>query len=119
MEHIQMYKIDELKELAGQDTDYVKEIIDEYLSNGDKRCLLLMEAVKQKDCRKVNEVAHSFKSPSGYLGAQVLSQLLKEAEMLAKEERLGEITDKVEEIEKEYAFVRASLLLIRDEMSEE
>ena len=115
MSHIHMVKIDELKELAGQDLGYVREIIEEYILHGDKRCQLLLEAAEKRDFGKIKEVAHSFKSPSGYLGAQNLAMLLQKLERMAANEIEEEFPETLKAVQKEYEAARAELQKISAE----
>lgn len=79
---------DELKQMSG--ADFINELIDAFLDDAPKLVGELRSALEAKNADAFRRAAHSLKSNAATFGADGLSGLAKELEMLGKENRLAE-----------------------------
>ncbi len=77
---------EELRQISGP--DFIDELVDTYLEDAPKLVLEMEAALEAKDAETFRRAAHSLKSNSATFGAMRLSNLAKELEMLAKENKL-------------------------------
>ncbi len=77
---------EELRQMSG--SDFIDELVDTYLEDAPKLVQEMEAALQAKDAEAFRRAAHSLKSNSATFGAMRLSNLAKELEMLAKENKL-------------------------------
>ncbi len=77
---------EELRQMSG--ADFIDELVDTYLEDAPKLVREMEAALKAKDAEAFRRAAHSLKSNSATFGAMRLSNLAKELEMLARENKL-------------------------------
>lgn len=82
MEHTE-YKhinLEYLYEIADNETDFVKEIINDYLSKVPDQFVELEKAVTTRDQEATVFIAHKMKSSFQFMGAQILVELSQQME---------------------------------------
>lgn len=103
--------LDEIRFIEKQGSpNFMRQIIGTYLRDSAKLLQAIREAVSQNDSDAIREIAHSFKSASGNMGATGLASLCKEMEDMGRAnmtEAAGELLPK---IEAEYERVRKALI---------
>ena len=78
---------EELRQMSG--ADFIDELVDTYLEDAPKLVREMETALQTGDEEAFRRAAHSLKSNSATFGAMRLSNLAKELEMLARENKLG------------------------------
>jgi HPt (histidine-containing phosphotransfer) domain-containing protein len=104
---IDLATFEELKQMSGE--DFIKELLDTFLDDAPKLIEQLKSAVAAKDVDSFRRAAHSLKSNAATFGAQRLSDLAKQLEMLAKENNLAETGDGLKALEQAYRAAAAEL----------
>jgi HPt (histidine-containing phosphotransfer) domain-containing protein len=99
-----------LRELqpAGE-PDLVLELIGIFLHEVPRRLSGLQDAIAQRDCRRIKELAHSLKGSCGNLGAQTMAALCGSVEKEGEKGSLGETGQLLAQVQAEFARVRAVL----------
>ena len=69
----------------------------------------MKSALEANDADSFRRAAHSMKSNAATFGADELSALAKELEMLGKENKLGETGDRLKSLEEAYEIARNEL----------
>jgi len=95
---------DGLKQAVG--ADYIPELVSAFLEEAPALIAQLRPALLAGDAETFRRAAHSIKSNAATFGATRLFELAKEMESLARENRLGEVGNRVEVLEE--AFSRAA-----------
>ena len=98
---------DELKQMSG--TDFINELIDTFLEDSPKLIEEMGSALKANNVDSFRRAAHSLKSNAATFGANELSALAKELEMLGKENKINETGDRLRALEEAYESVRREL----------
>jgi HPt (histidine-containing phosphotransfer) domain-containing protein len=108
---IDMATFEELKQMSG--ADFIGELVDTFLEDGPKLISELKAALKIGDAEAFRRAAHSLKSNGATFGANGLSQLAKELEMIGKENRLADAGDKLTALETSLTLAAAELKGLR------
>ena len=108
---IDLTTFDELKQMSG--ADFISELVDTFLEDGPKMIAELRAALLAHDPDSFRRAAHSLKSNAATFGAQHLSELAKELEMLGKESKLMETGDRLDALEHTYQAAAAELKGLR------
>ena len=98
---------DELKQMSG--ADFINELIDTFLEDSPKLIEEMESALKANNVDSFRRAAHSLKSNAATFGANSLSSLAKELEILGKENKLNETGNKLKALEEAYESVRRGL----------
>ena len=98
---------DELKQMSG--ADFINELIDTFLEDSPKLIEEMEAALRGNNVDTFRRAAHSLKSNAATFGANELSTLAKELEMLGKENKINETGDKLRALEEAYESVRREL----------
>jgi HPt (histidine-containing phosphotransfer) domain-containing protein len=106
-----MATFEELKQMSG--ADFIGELVDTFLEDGPKLVGELKAALKAGDAEAFRRAAHSLKSNGATFGANQLSQLAKELEMIGKENRLAETGDKIAALDSSLTLAAAELKGLR------
>ncbi|RQH32868.1 PAS domain-containing hybrid sensor histidine kinase/response regulator [Okeania hirsuta] len=77
--------LQELKKMAGGNSELLVEVIDCYLEDSPKLLDEMSQAIKQQQAKLLQRSAHSMKSSSASVGANNLPELCKELEYIARE----------------------------------
>jgi HPt (histidine-containing phosphotransfer) domain-containing protein len=96
-----------LKQAMG--TDFIPELINAFLGEAPALIAQLRPALLAGDMETFRRAAHSIKSNAATFGATRLFERAKELETMARENRLGEVGDRIEVLEE--AFDRAAQAL--------
>jgi PAS domain S-box-containing protein len=89
--------------------DFISEIIQVFNEDAPQLLEDLTWALSHDDAALFRRAAHSLKSNSAQFGAVKLSEMAKELEIIGKEGRLAEVSDKVALAAAEYEIVRKAL----------
>jgi HPt (histidine-containing phosphotransfer) domain-containing protein len=104
---IDMIAFNALKEMSG--ADFIGELIDTFLDDAPQLIKEMKSALKAKDAETFRRAAHSLKSNGATFGANHLSALAKELEMLGREDRLNEVGGRLKLLEAAYKTVAKEL----------
>ncbi|WP_434604973.1 Hpt domain-containing protein [Pseudomonas sp. R1-7] len=99
--HLDLDVLSTLKEVM---EDGYPELLDTFLKDSEARLRVLHE---ETDAEMLSATAHSFKGSSSNMGAIRLAELCGELEQRAREPSLRGIESLVNEIDSEFAHVRA------------
>ncbi len=108
---IDVNTFEELKQMSG--ADFIGELIDTYLEDTPQLIKDMKSSLASNDAEVFRRAAHSFKSNSATFGANHLSELARELEMLSRENKLNEIGGRLETLEKVYASAANELKELR------
>jgi len=100
---------EELVASTGGDADFMRELIDTYLTDAPQLFAEMRTALAAKDAETFRRAAHSLKSNSASLGALVLSAQAKEMEFMGKAGTFEGAAAKIAAADVEYARVKAAL----------
>ena len=89
--------------------DFIGEVIEVFNEDAPKLLQDMRQALTTHDADLFRRAAHSLKSNSAEFGAVKLSEMAKELEMMGKEGRLAEVSEKVARAEAEYEIVKEAL----------
>jgi CheY-like chemotaxis protein/HPt (histidine-containing phosphotransfer) domain-containing protein len=98
-----------LRRLAGDDQDFLLEILDTFLEDAPGLLLKMRGALQAGDAAALRIAAHSLKSNSAEFGAMDLSTVCRELEGMGKEGDLGQAAGKLEAASAEYDRVEQAL----------
>jgi HPt (histidine-containing phosphotransfer) domain-containing protein len=107
LNEIDISTFEELKEMSG--ADFIQELIVTFLDDSPNLINQMKTALKTEDVEVFRRAAHSLKSNSATFGANRLSLLAKELEMLGKDNKLNEVGSRLETLEKVYGSVAEEL----------
>jgi HPt (histidine-containing phosphotransfer) domain-containing protein len=96
-----------LKEMSG--AEFINELIDTFLEDAPKMMEEIKGALAADNADAFRRAAHSLKSNALTFGAEQLSALARELEMLGKENRLNETGNRLTLLEEAYESVREEL----------
>lgn len=103
-----------LVEMTGGEMDFVDELVDTFLEDGDRQIGALQAAVAGGDGDALVRPAHSLKSGSLNVGAMHLGGLCRELEEAARSTgAVPDVADRVTAIASAFAEVRRDLLAER------
>ena len=106
--------LDQLRDSVGGDTDFLAELIDEFLDDAPTQLEALRVAATSGDATVALRAAHTLKGTSRTFGAVDLASLCQEAESAAGAEDLPAVRSVIDGIEAEWARVRAELIAYGD-----
>jgi HPt (histidine-containing phosphotransfer) domain-containing protein len=101
-----------LKEMSGP--DFMPELIDTFLEDAPNMLQELQRALDAGDTEAFRRTAHSLKSNCKTFGALALAERARELEYLGREDRLGDVGGKLEQLAIEYDQVASALKSLRD-----
>ena len=99
-----------LLEMTGGDQEFVDELVDTYLTEGDRLVGDLVGAATTGDIGAMVLPAHSMKSSSLNIGALELGELCRHLEMDARSGSVDAPVDRANEVKVAFAEARAALL---------
>src|SRR6266508_4075529 len=100
-------------DLGGGDPAIVVELIDMFLADMPQMLTEIRTAIAEGTVEQVQRAAHTLKSTSATLGAQLLAARCGMLEMLAREGRLDEAIDQLRHIEASYERTEHTLQAMR------
>jgi HPt (histidine-containing phosphotransfer) domain-containing protein len=104
----------ELRASVGDDPEFVSELISDFLADAPAQLESLRHAATSGDATSARRAAHTLKGNSRTFGARALASLCQEAEAAATAGKLDAVLARIDEIDGEWARVRAELLAWRD-----
>ncbi len=103
----------QLTELAGDDLDFVREILTDYLNVAPELLAGIDAGLGAADPNQTREAAHTLKSSSGAIGARELQQLCAELESLSRGGSLEQAPAIVRRIHETFEMLQQ---IIQDEL---
>jgi HPt (histidine-containing phosphotransfer) domain-containing protein len=100
---------DRLQEVAMGDDEFLRELIDLYLSDAPAQLQALAGAVRSENGAAVSAAAHKLKGSCGNVGAEGLVALCQKLESSAKASRFDELPDLLRKATQEFAEVNEAL----------
>ncbi len=101
MSSIDHATFDELRQISG--AEFINELIDTFLDDAPKLLAEMKSALESGSADSFRRAAHSLKSNAATFGADPLSQLAKELEVLGRENRLAETGSRLGALEEALA----------------
>jgi histidine phosphotransfer protein HptB len=98
---------DSLKGMMG--ADYIVDLVDAFLEEAPTLIAQLRPALATSDVETFRRAAHSVKSNANTFGATKLFNQARELEFMARENRLGEVGDKIETLQETYTQAAKAL----------
>ena len=99
-----------LLEMTGGDIEFVDELVDTYIADGDQQVAALRAAVASGSQDELVRPAHSLKSSSLNMGALALGELARGLEEAARSGAVADAADRVDAIAVAFADARHALL---------
>jgi two-component system sensor histidine kinase BarA len=99
-----------LVEMTGGEMDFVDELVDTYLEDGERQVAALQAATGAGDVEALVRPAHSLKSSSLNVGALGLGELGRQLEEAARTGAVADAADRVAAISFGFEGVRTALL---------
>jgi signal transduction histidine kinase/DNA-binding response OmpR family regulator len=103
--------LEELREIAGDDTEILRELIDTYLEDAPQRLQTISEAIDKADAVLLRRTAHSLRSLSVTIGATPLAQICQQLEAMGQAGTTLSASTLVSQLKTEYQRVEAALQL--------
>ena len=103
-----------LLEMTGGDMEFVDELVDTYIADGESQVAALQVAVADASVDGLIRPAHSLKSSSLNVGALALGELARGLEEAARAGGVPDAGDRVEAIAVAFADARSALLEERE-----
>ena len=101
--------IDKLMNLAGDNLDFVAELIDIFLLESPQLMAVMRHSVNRGDAPGLRISAHTLKANSAGFGAARMADYCQQLESMAKNDLLEGASDLVFEVEAEYRIAEAAL----------
>jgi HPt (histidine-containing phosphotransfer) domain-containing protein len=101
-----------LREITGDDPDFLAELVDTYLADGEAQVRALREAPAGDPAALVRP-AHSLKSSSASIGAMALAERCRTLEADARAGQVDDVDGTVTAIAEEFAAVATELAATR------
>jgi CheY-like chemotaxis protein/HPt (histidine-containing phosphotransfer) domain-containing protein/class 3 adenylate cyclase len=101
--------LDAVQALVGDDTEIMQELLQTYLDSSQVLIENLQSALTEQDPEKLEHAAHSLKSSSASLGAEVLSQMAKQLEQQGRAKDMQQAESRVFLLCTEYAILRKAI----------
>ncbi len=108
---IDLKSFENLKALAG--SDFISELIDTFLADTPAIIQQMHSSLAAQDVDTFRRAAHSLKSNAASFGAGALTTLLQELEQLARENKLSEIRNQLQDVEEAYGEAARALKEMR------
>ena len=99
-----------LKESTG--ADFISTLTDTFIEDGYAQMEQMQTALAAKDAETFRRAAHSLKSNAATFGANELSALARELEMMGRDENL-EVGDRLEVLKEAFEQVKSQLNELR------
>jgi HPt (histidine-containing phosphotransfer) domain-containing protein len=109
---IDLSMFNNLRAMVG--ADFIGELVDTFLEDSPELIRQMDQALANGDTDTFRRAAHSLKSNSANFGATRLAEQARMLEMMAKEGRLDQVGDSLDEVEAEFSRVKTDLEALRD-----
>ncbi len=101
--------LEELRQRLDNDEELVAEIVELFLDDTPRQIAALEDALARADGEVVRERAHTLKGTAANMGATELRETAGRMEEAARDGRLGEATELVDSIHRDFAKLRKAL----------
>jgi HPt (histidine-containing phosphotransfer) domain-containing protein len=101
-----------LREITGDDPEFLAELVDTYLADGEAQVRALREA-QADDLSALVRPAHSLKSSSASIGATALAERCRTLEAEARAGHVDDVDGAIEAIAEGFATAAAELAAMR------
>jgi PAS domain S-box-containing protein len=101
--------LDALHELTGGDVEFERELVETFVSSGDKCLAEIVAALRINDLETIGKRAHSLKGASANMHAHTLSVAASNLENAARTQSVGEIDGLVRQLSERLQAVNAQL----------
>jgi len=98
-----------LREITGGDAEFERELIDTFVTSGDKCLAEILEAVRASDFETIGKRAHALKGASANIHAHRLSAAASNLESAARSNSLRDIDGLVRQVRENLRAVNAQL----------
>jgi CheY-like chemotaxis protein len=98
-----------LRDLAGEETKLVRDVIEQFLKDSPKRVETIFRAAKEENARELEKAAHALKGASGNIGAKALWAVCEKIEDLARSNELKEAAGPLGVLQEEFDKLRVDL----------
>ena len=98
-----------LRELTGGDAEFQRELVQTFISSGDKCLAEILSAYRSRDFETIGKRAHALKGASANIHASGLAAAASSLESAARANSVGEIDGLVQELTEKLHAVNAQL----------
>jgi HPt (histidine-containing phosphotransfer) domain-containing protein len=109
--------LDHLLDITGGDLEFLDELVDTYLADGETQIAALQAAVDMDDVQGLVRPAHTLKSSSANVGALSLAEACRTLEADGRGGTVADVGERVAAIADRFAAARAALLAERSTRS--
>ncbi len=102
-----------LRDLGG--VEFLTEVVDLFLADAPALITSLRSSLERHDTEELRRAAHTLKSNGSTLGAMEFAQLCRTVEQHAKDGRLDDVSQLVDQIEQEYQPLQEAVVSLRSE----
>ncbi len=99
----------QLEAITGGDTDFEREVLEEYLQSAPGDLQRLRTAIAANDAKATGAAAHAIKGASATIGAKGFAAIALQLEQIGKQERMAEAAATLARLEAEYAELAVRL----------
>jgi two-component system sensor histidine kinase/response regulator len=100
-EHVKPIDLEVALNRFGDDKEFFKEMVDEFLNYAPKQLEILTKAIERGDAKVVEREAHSIKGASGNLGAKHIADLSLQLELLGRTKDLAGAEEIIDNLKSE------------------
>ena len=90
-----------LREIAGDDATFLKEVFAAYQTDTARRLVELRTALAARDAKGIKRAAHTIKGSSLNVGAETLTAYCRQLEQIAESGKLDTVNDFIARIDRE------------------
>ena len=101
--------LDALRELTGGDVEFERELVDTFISSGDRCLAEIVAALDTRDLETIGKRAHALKGASANIHAHTLSAAASNLENAARANAVQEIDGLVSQLKEKLRAVNAQL----------
>jgi PAS domain S-box-containing protein len=105
--------LESLRDLGGE--DFLIEVVDVFLADAPALITSLRSSLERQDTEELRRAAHTLKSNGLTLGATVFAELCRTVEQHAKDGRLDDVSQFVDQIGHQYRALTETLASLRSE----
>lgn len=95
------FDLDKALDIVDQDKEFLKELMEIFNSDYPKKLSAIYQAIKEKDFKTLNEIAHGLKGAAGNLFLTKAYELSLELEKRGKENKIEGAEEIYKELEEE------------------
>jgi HPt (histidine-containing phosphotransfer) domain-containing protein len=95
------FDLDKALDIVDQDNEFLKELMEIFNSDYPQKLAAIYQAIKEKDFKTLNEIAHGLKGAAGNLFLTKIYELTLELEKKGKENKIEGAEEIYKELEEE------------------